>query len=322
EDVSAYYAMLTYQITDKLKFVGGARLEETFLRAESRDTSVGIGLIDESDLLPSANFIYEIIEDFNIRASYSRTIARPTMREISPFTILEPLNNNFELGNPDSLGRSTIDNYDLRFEYFLGGNELIALSAYYKDFTDPIIRTQLANTNNLFQYQNAEDGFLFGLEFELRKRLNFISEKLQNFTFVTNASYIISETGTNTPSNNPIAIRERNFIGQPDYIINAALSYVFPETGWDVALSLNRTGDRVVTIGSPSGDRRDQIALARTQLDFIASKKFNKLGLRLRILNILNDPFTTFADYKGQRYLYQDFRRGLDFRLGVTYRII
>ncbi|PHI20840.1 hypothetical protein CEQ90_05610 [Lewinellaceae bacterium SD302] len=321
EEILATYGMLTYQITDKLKFVGGARLEITNTEAVSQDTSETVGRIEETDLLPSGNFIYELTKDFNIRASYSKTIARPTLREISSFTIIDPLTNTFERGNPDSLGRSLIDNFDLRFEYFLGGNELVALSGYYKKFTDPIARVQLpVSPNNEFQYQNMDEGHLFGVEFELRKKLGFVWNKLQNFSFITNASFIFSDISTNnSDSDSELAITSRNFIGQPDYIINAALNYSLPEQGWDIALAANATGDRVATIGSFSGNRRDQIARARTQLDFIASKKFGRVGTRLSILNILDDPFRVSADYKGAEYIFQDFRRGVDVKFNVSF---
>lgn len=321
ETITAAYGMLTYQVTENLKFVGGGRVEITDIEVISQDTSVAASTIDETDFLPSANLIYEIVEDFNIRASYSRTLARPTMREISPFTIIDPLTSTFERGNPDSLGRSLINNFDLRLEYFLNNSELIALSGYYKKFQDPIIRQQLASTNNEFQYDNVDNGYLFGIEFELRKDLDFISPKLANFSFVTNASYIISETETGTPVDTDLAIRERNFVGQPEYIINAALNFVEPESGWDVALAINSIGDRITTIGSPSGNRRDQIARSRNQLDFIASKKFGDVRLRVSVLNILDDPFTVSAIYKGQEFIYSDFQRGIDLRFGATYTI-
>ncbi len=240
------------------------------------------------------------------------------MREISAFTIIDPLTSTFERGNPDSLGRTLISNYDLRFEYFLGGNELVALSGYYKKFTDPIIRQQLASTNNEFQFINVDDGYLFGIEFELRKNLEFLARPLANFTFVTNASYIFSETQTGAVSEFDVATRP--FIGQPEYIVNAALNYIQPEIGWDVALSLNTLGDRTTTIGSAT--RLDQITRARTQLDFVASKAFGNIRARVSALNILDSSYTVFSEYKGQDYIYSDFKRGVDFRFSITYSFL
>lgn len=320
EKIGAGYAMLTLQATDKLKVVGGARLESTDIYVTSLDTSIEAGQIDTLDILPSVNLIYEVVEDFNIRASYSKTIARPNLREISPFTILEPSTNIRESGNP-GLTRTSIDNFDVRFEYFPGGSEVIALSAYYKKFKDPIARAQLAAANvTVFQPQNVEDGELFGLELELRKRLDFLSEKLSNFTFVSNASFITSSIATNDESDSEFAILKRNFVGQSDYIVNAALNYVHPDLGWDVALAVNAIGDRVVNIGSPGGLRRDQVARARTQLDFIGSKRINnKLKVSMAIKNILDDPYRVSSYFNNKEFVNETFKRGLDFRFGVSY---
>ena len=317
ENISAVYGMLTYQLRKNLKFVGGLRMEVTDLQSVSRDTSLPIGSVSETDFLPSLGLIYEATEGFNIRGNYSRTLARPNMREISTFIIQDPLLNIFERGNPDSLGRSLIDNYDLRLEYFLGGNELIALSGYYKNFTDPIVRQQIASANNEFQFINTSSGYLFGIEFELRKSLAFLTDKFSNLSLVTNASYILSEVETGAVSERDPGARP--FPGQPDYIINTALNYVQPELGWDVALSANFVGDRLNAIGS--GNRLDRYDRARTQLDFVASKQFGPLRVRVGVLNILDDPYTISTDYKGNEFIYSDFRRGVDFRFGVSYNI-
>jgi len=315
ETVSAGYGMVIYQLRDNLKFVGGARVETTDMETVSRDTTRKNGLIDELDVLPSASIIYEVIEDFNIRGTFSRTLARPNMREISSFAIFDPLTATFERGNPDSLGRSLVSNFDLRFEYFLGGNELIALSGYYKDFTDPIIRQRLASSNQEFQYDNTPSGNLFGIELEIRKNLAFISPMLERFSLSSNATYIKSKVETQATS--AFASEEAPFLNQPDYILNGALNYLNPEAGWDVALSLNSVGDQLLALATVSA--LDQYLQSRTQLDFVASKKFGNIRLRASVLNILDDPFIIESTYKGTDYQYRSFKRGIDFRFGVTF---
>jgi len=124
--------MGTVPITEKLKFVGGVRLEHTDIFVVSADTTREAGAIDKLDILPSANFIYALNDEMNIRASYSNTIARPNMREIAPFESFDPLTNTIYLGNPN-LNRTKVQNFDARWEWFLKPGELIAVSGYYKD---------------------------------------------------------------------------------------------------------------------------------------------------------------------------------------------
>lgn len=316
EDISAAYAMVNYNLLPNLKFVGGARMEVTDIEVLSQDTSLMPGVINETDLLPSANLIYELVEDMNIRASYSRTLARPNMREISPFTIVDPIVSRFERGNPN-LERSLIDNFDLRWEYFFGRNEVVALSGYYKNFQNPIVRQFLISTNNEIQFINVDNGQLYGIEVEFRKNLGFLAPFLTNFNLNTNATYIQSETDTDAL--NTIDPATRPFEGQPDYIINAALNYVNSKRGWDASLSLNYLGDRLNSIGSAT--TLDIYDVGRTQLDINIIKRIGDLTLRLGARNLLDDPFLQSSTFRGDEYIYSDFRRGVDWRFGIGYTI-
>ncbi len=319
EKITAAYGMGVWQVTDNLKLVGGLRVETTDMESVSRDTAAAVGKIDEVDFLPSANVIYEVVEDFNIRATWSKTLVRPNMREISSFVIFDPLINSFERGNPDSLSRGLVDNFDLRLEYFPGGNEVIAISGYYKDFQDPIIRQRLASSNLEFQYDNTPSGWLYGIELEVRKNLGFLTSALNNFYLASNATYIQSEV--ETQAGGAFSSDSAPFLNQPKYIVNAALNFLDNDKGWDVALSLNSVGDQLVALSNVAV--LNQTLEGRSQLDFVASKRLgDNVRVRASILNITNDPYRlTTQPYNGRTYVYENFQRGVDFRFGLTYTI-
>jgi outer membrane receptor protein involved in Fe transport len=172
EIISAVYAMTVYQLTEKWKFVGGARMEWTNIEVASADSTKPIGEIQGSDLLPSLNLIYALNENSNIRGSFTQTIARPNLRELAPFFSFEFIGGETFLGNPE-LERTNISNYDLRYEVFPKPGEMIAVSAYYKDFTNPIIKVYNPTaTNPEIQFKNVDKALVYGLEFEIRKTLD------------------------------------------------------------------------------------------------------------------------------------------------------
>ncbi|MEM1121501.1 MAG: TonB-dependent receptor, partial [Bacteroidota bacterium] len=170
DEVTAFYAMTTYSFTDRLKFIGGARYEKTNLFVESADESQPIGRIDQTDILPSINLVYSLTDNMNLRSSFSNTLARPNLREIAPFEAFDPLTKEIFFGNPE-LDRTKIDNFDLRWEWFMNAGELFAVSGYYKNFEDPIVLFYRDAPSAEIQFTNVPQAELYGLEFEFRKDL-------------------------------------------------------------------------------------------------------------------------------------------------------
>ncbi len=320
EKVYAGYAMLTLQVLPKLKFVGGARYEQTDIFVESaatnRPDSLRIGTIDVGDILPAGSLIFSLRENMNLRGSYARTVARPNLREIAPFVSFDPLEKFFYNGNTQ-LRRTLVDNFDLRWEWFLSPGELVAVSGYYKKFDDPIALQYIRSSNPEVKYSNVESADLLGIELELRKNLGFIGGFLQNFYFNGNFSVInstmdvIDVTGLE-PDNRP-------FEGQAPYIVNATLNYIQNELGLDASLTFNVIGDKLDLIGREGTP--DIYDRSRTQLDFVLIKRFGNLNLRFRAQNLTNAPFVRSSDFNGKEFVYSKFRRGMRFGLGFSYTI-
>lgn len=317
DDVTAFYGMLTYQLSDKFKFVGGARVEKTDIRVESLDTTKAVGTIETTDVLPSANLIYSLTEKMNLRASYTQTLARPNMREIAPFESFDPLTRELYLGNPE-LDRTKITNYDLRWEWFLSPGELVALSGYYKNFDAPITQFYRLASSPEIQFTNANSAELYGIELELRKSLAPLGRLFDHFKLNTNLSLI--ESTMDVIRTTPLDPESRPFEGQPTFILNLALIYENPDRGIDAVLSLNSLGDRLNIIGREGTP--DIFDRGRSQLDFTFTKKIGRnLDARFSAQNLLNDRFLVSSEFKGQEYIYSRFQRGINFGLSLSYRI-
>ena len=132
KNITAYYLMVELPVLSNLKLIGGIRAENTDMLIQSADTLQTPGKLDNNDLLPAVSFIYNLSENLNIRASYTNTIARPTFRELAPYTTFDFVGDFIFTGNAD-LKRTLIKNSDFRVEWFPNAGEIIAFSGFYKE---------------------------------------------------------------------------------------------------------------------------------------------------------------------------------------------
>ena len=86
-DVQATYAMSELPLSMRFRVVGGMCVETTEMRTESLDAAAKeeqrIGRMEETDLLPSLNVVVQLMANMNLRASATRTLARPTYSDLA-----------------------------------------------------------------------------------------------------------------------------------------------------------------------------------------------------------------------------------------------
>ncbi|WP_345953482.1 TonB-dependent receptor [Mucilaginibacter sp. PAMB04168] len=241
---NAGYAMLDNKFGDKMRLVWGLRVEKFNLNLKTRNPSTPEVTLDNIDFLPSANFTYSLTQKANLRFSYSRTVARPELRELAPFGYYD-----YELlatitGNP-SLKRSQIHNVDLRYEFYPSAGQIISISGFYKNFKN-LIESGYYDVNSTpdFNFFNAQKANNYGVEFELRKTLDFIGPKFKHTTFYTNVAIIKSQV-TDTRSFIADEGGKRPMIGQAPYVINGGLLQTAMDNKLSFNLLYNRVGERI-----------------------------------------------------------------------------
>lgn len=326
EKVAAGYALLDYALTSKLRFIGGARAENTNIHVESMDTSKPVGDIQQLDILPSLNLVYELDTGMNLRAAYSHTIARPNMRELAPLVSFDFIGGFIYLGNPD-LERTLVRNFDVRWEWFQRAGEIIAVSAYHKHFRNPIQRAfTAAALNPEISFINVAKAQVSGLEIEYRKKLDFISEKLRNFRIGTNFSLIRSTVDVDSSTYaiieqlRPDAPQTRPFQGQSPFIGNVTVSYENDSIGLEATLSYNVFGDRLSSI-SRSGTP-DNYERSRGDLNLLVRKRLGRhFSMKAGVKNILDTDFVIYNTYMGTDYIFQRYARGRTITFGLSYRL-
>jgi TonB-dependent receptor len=332
EQVLGAYLMGIVQLSEQLKAVGGARLEKTDFEVISGNPNDPVGRIDELDLLPSLNLIYALNDKANIRVSGSRTLARPNMRELAPFVSFDFIGGFINSGNPD-LERTTVWNADIRYELFPGAGELFAVSAFYKNFNDPIQRRLIpAGSSGQIRFVNVDEGLLYGAELEYRKNLEDLTAALKNFKFSANFTYTISQVDLTEQEISFLRASESNpdetrpFQAQSPFIVNANLTYYNPEIGFETTLFANMYGQRLFYNGfgglpdvyEVQGEGTIPTPDLRLNIQKSIMENFS-LGLRAE--NILNAVTYRFIDYRDTRYNNEVFQPGRNFVLSLSYKV-
>ncbi len=304
--LNAGFLMLDSKIAEKLRVVGGARLESynqvfNYIefgsnQAQRIDTTV-------TDILPSVNLIYSMNKKMNFRASFYQTVSRPEFRELAPFTFYNFVIDNIISGSP-TLQRAKISNADLRYEFFPGAGQIISVSGFYKKFTNPIElinRTGTSGAPELY-YTNVAGATSYGVEAEYRMNLGMFKKKdstsfLKQITLYANASLIRSKVDLDSIVGSEI---DRPLQGQSPYIANAGIFFTNKKGDLSVSASYNVVGQRIYIVGNvqePSVWEN-----GRNVIDFQIAKTFNeKFELKLNIKDLLAQELVFFQDLNGNK---------------------
>lgn len=334
----AGYISNEFKIGQKIRTVLGIRAEQFVSRYTGEDNKDindpqkviynNERIIDKLDIFPTANVIYELNENINLRGSYSLTTARPSFKEASIAKIYDPLSNNTFIGNID-LAPTYINNFDFRIEWFGESAEMIALSSFYKTFTDPIELTYFESSSDNFTPKNLGDAEVVGLEFEIRKNLGFIATSLSNFSFNLNTSLIKSTQifGESERNLRELGLREgeqlgndRELQGQSPYMVNTGLHYKGVQNGVHLGLNHNVQGKTLQVVGN--GFVPDVYTMPFNHLTFNFAKSFgaNKgQSISFKVENLLDDALISeYESYGAQNRTFSKRNLGRTFSLGYS----
>ena len=333
-ELKAGYGMLDFKLASGFRLITGARVESygQYMETESN----GKPLITDTtviDILPSANFVYN--KDFDkkgssmvFRAAYYRTVSRPEFRELAVFNFYDFV-TDFELYGNEKLQRATINNFDLRAEYYPMPGQIISGSFFYKKITNA---TELASRPDILRtlfYTNVSEATNIGGEFEYRIKLGFFtkndsSDFVQNTSFFANFALIKSKVATDsiigaTSDSRPLQ-------GQSPYLINAGISTFIPGAKISATISYNLFGRRLYIVGSLS--EPDYWENPRHLFDAQLSREFGKhwvVKLNIRDILAQKQVFYQDIDADGKYNVKKDntmisTQSGRVFSLAVSYK--
>lgn len=317
--IYAAYAMVELPLSGNLRLNLGLRTEISQQRLISRtpempqaDSTVKL---DNYDPLPSLNLVYKLRPSMFLRGSVSMTLARPEFRELASFQFTDFFGGETVQGNP-SLQRTRIVNTDLRWEWFLGPVDLLAVSAFYKYFDQPIETIIQGGADIIRSFANATSAYTVGGEIELRKELVFAGKGLRGLSLGGNLTLLYSRVdlsqtgGSQTDTNRPLQ-------GQSPYAVNLFAEYERPAAGTQVRVLYNLFGERIDSVGASGQPNRWE--QPRHQLDLTVAQRLPKgFTLRLTGKNLLNWPVQIFQQGVVQAGSGPEFVKG--YVEGVTFR--
>jgi TonB-dependent receptor len=328
QSVPAYYGMADLFAAPWLRLIGGARLEKTELSAEvlPRSQILGAnprGKIETTDILPSLGAVFPVTSNLNVRASWSRTVARPTYREFAPFEYYDTQDGLAYRGNAD-LRRTEIENYDARVEWFPHPGELLSIAYFHKNLKDPIEPFIADNANGIVSFTNNPTAIVRGLEFEARKNLAAFDPLLSPFTVGGNFAYIDSLVDVYYPSGAGIALYQRPLFDQPEYILNADITWELERTGSSVTLNFARSAQRLAVDGGQGSPNIYEQPV--NTLDLFINQRLGRWKLRFGARNLLDPEFRqtlindlgTQAERYGDAYVFRSYRRGITYSVSIS----
>jgi len=280
---------------------------------------------------------------------YGKTLNRPEFREWSPtlyydFDLLALSHGTLSptVDNPKGfvLKTATIDNYDIRYEWYPGENQTMNAGIFYKKFINPIEQISedvlhRTGVSREITFQNSASAYCLGAEIEIRGNLKFIGDRVglswfQNMNFIGNCALIKSQVS----NSNDTLIRPRALQGQAPYLVNLSLYYANPLSKLEVMVSYNVIGPRIFLAGgtdgphTPSGPSVGE--LPRHVFDFTLSEKLTPhIILNFGVQDLLNQRVIfvedtnrdgKFQPNNGDR-IFMSYHRGSYYSLGVRIKL-
>ncbi len=346
---SAYFAgyvATELMLTKKLEAIAGVRVEQfsinyTGYNDNEDKYAINQKMLDNLDVFPALAFAYNISENQKFRLSGTKTIARPSFKEMSFASIIDPISGITFLGGMNAIDdwdgnlvKTDIYNADVRWEIVMKQAQTVSISSFYKYFSNPIEMIQIAGADGNFQPRNVGNAEVFGAEFEGKKQLNFISDKLKRFAVIFNYTYTSSRVKMSNMVRNSkeqnkrsgeVVGDYRDMAGQAPYLINGGFAYEGPKDSsmfsfFKFGVYYNVQGKTLQYVGIT--ERPDVYSVPFHSLNFTASKKFGpkkQYKINVKASNLLNDiKEKVFVSYNTSDQIFSSITPAQSFKIGFS----
>ena len=342
----AGYAQVKAEIVPGITVDAGVRFEKGRQSVTGVDVySTGVtefNQIRKDYWLPAATITVEAAQGLQFRLSGSKTIGRPQFRELIAQPFLDPESNRFYRGNP-FLQDSELWNGDIRAEWYMGREERLTASAFYKKIKNPVETfTTISDTYSVTtSFANAPEAQLYGLEFEAQKYLPldrwFSSPFLQsrrvvligNYTY-TQSELKVSEGDTTIPysyTTGPLPAASDYFLdgapltGQSDHLVNFQVGLEDTDKLSQQTLLITYASPRVTSRGpNLQPDIKEKPGFT---LDFVARQAVLLPGginseFKFEARNITGRKFQEFQEAGGNKVFYNRYKIGTTIAASLT----
>ncbi|MEQ5806661.1 TonB-dependent receptor [Alteromonas sp. NFXS44] len=212
----------------------------------------------EADFYPSLAVTYFLEQDMQLRFSYGKTVVRPDLREVSSATYIDPLTEN-PVGGTPGLETTSIDNFDVRWEWYREAGNNLSVGLFYKDMDTPIesVQSPAQDGPPLIRIANAETGKMYGVEVEFLQGLEVFGDGVWDNLFLSgnltlsdseielDPAAIEQQTGVSTSITNTT----RAMTGHSKWVVNTQLGYDSDNGEHSASLVYNVFGPRILIPG-------------------------------------------------------------------------
>ncbi len=311
ESITAAYLRWDQKLGKGMKLTAGLRMEATHLSYGGLIWDVNEDTEDESltptepsgnnyvSLLPSLLWKWDISDNWKVRASFTKTIARPKYSYLIPSVGIDTKSGSrteIKIGNPD-LKPAESYNLDLQVERYFSSIGMVSAGLFYKKINNFVVEEVTYGPYKNFddceitKPVNGFDGSLLGVELAFQRDFGFITPALKcvgiyaNYTYTYNKvskSYIGSED-------------EKVLPGSPKNMLNASIYLELG--GFNARLSYNHTSSFQDDEEYQSDARLRRYYDATHYLDLNASYTFGKrykATIYAEANNLLNQPLRYF----------------------------
>lgn len=289
--------------------------------------------------LPAATITWEVADGFQLRASGSKTIARPQFRELifQPYT--DPESNRTFVGNP-ALQDSTLINAELRGEYYFGSGSRAAIAGFWKKIDNPIEPfSGFTDNSQTTQFANAPEATLWGGEVELNWNYDLIDWGgwFENKRAVVVANYTYTQSKLKVGPNDETFIFTpgvgalprpassfffdgRPLTGQSDHLANLQLGIEDMDKLQQATFIMSYASKRVTSRGA--GGLPDILEDPGFRLDFVLRQGVTiakvPLELKLEARNITGRGNFEYLDTGTNRIEVNSYDVGTSFSFSVS----
>lgn len=332
EDIMAGYVMADLKF-GKLQVIPGIRLEETdgtysakvvSLAASGAPVITPVNFTRQyTDVFPGLNARYDVNEDLVLRGAVTTAIGRPDYNNLPPYVVVDTTGTpaSVSMGNPN-LKPLHARNFDLSAEYYLPGQGVIALAAFYKDIDDPIYTQSLSGQTGTFggyaltgatvsSFGNAKSGEIKGVEINLQDQFTFLPSPFDGFGASANVTFIDSKAS--------------GVLGRADVLplfdqshTVGSLQLFYEKYGFTARLAYSYRSKYLDTVGASAAT--DVYTMANGQLDARASYDISdSLTVFVEGANLNGARWRRFIgnpaqEYESERYSWS-LRSGVQLKL-------
>jgi hypothetical protein len=351
-EIHAGYIMADIDITDTISLSTGVRYEDA---VQTVATGGGFAPTNLSNayFLPAATLTVRFGSDLQLRLHGSKTLARPQFRELAPQQYEDFESDRSFFGNP-FLEDTEIYNAEARIEYYLGRDERVSLSGFYKKLDNPIeavVSPPSSSGDILVGFTNAPQANLYGAEFELQKYfpLDFVGGKFfetRRLLLIANYTYSKSELvvgdrevpapiqPTSPDPANPVRVtipadiifqEGAPLVGQSEHLLNLQVGIEDTESLSQLTFLANYASERVTFRGSRSPLYPDAVEEPGLRIDVVLRQGFRMGGaeaeLTLEARNIFETEYRERQDYgEGGIIDVNSYDVGARFQAGLSLR--